>query len=73
MYWAGSLYLLSPAGPSQDREVALQVSLPIDAPRLEIIQRTNDAIQKLCRRFDGYVFPAQVVEKEVTRMMNQQL
>jgi hypothetical protein len=66
-------YLLSAAGLCQDNEVVLQVSLPIDAPRIEIIQRTTEAIQKLSRRFDAFVFPAQIIEAQVTKMMNRQL
>jgi len=59
------------AGESRDDQVQLDVTLPINPSKDEVIQKTTEAIQRLARAFGGYRFPETVVQHQVTQQLNQ--
>jgi hypothetical protein len=59
------------ADQCRDNHVQLDVSLPINPSKEEIVQKTTEAIQRLGRAFGGYLYPAQVVQGQLTQVLNQ--
>jgi hypothetical protein len=55
----------------RDNDVSVDVIVSLEAPKEVIIQKTTEAIQELGRAFGEYLFPEQVVEKQVNVYLNQ--
>jgi hypothetical protein len=59
------------ASAPRDNHVQLDVTLPIEPSKEEVIQKTTEAVQHLGRAFGGYPFPEVIVQNEVTKHLNQ--
>jgi hypothetical protein len=59
------------ASAPRDNHVLLDVTLPIEPSKEEVIQKTTEAIQHLGRAFGGYPFPEVIVQNEVTIFLGQ--
>ncbi len=59
------------ASACRDNHVQLDVTLPINPSKEEVIQKTTEAIQRLARAFGGYPFPGVIVQNQVTEHLRQ--
>ena len=59
------------ASAPRDNYVQLDVTLPIEPSKEEVIQKTTEAVQHLGRAFGGYPFPEVIVQNEVTKFLAQ--
>jgi hypothetical protein len=59
------------ASAPRDNHVQLDVTLPIQPSKEEVIQKTTEAVQDLGRAFGGYPFPEVIAQNEVTKFLAQ--
>jgi len=64
------VYDYYPVRESYDDKVHLELTLPIDPSRQEIIQKTTEAIQQLARAF-SYTFTQVIVQKAVNNQLDR--
>jgi hypothetical protein len=55
----------------RDKEVSVDLVLPIQAAEQEIILKSTEAIQELARAFGGYLFPREVAERQANAFLIQ--